>query len=537
VSFALLLWLGAGHQRVNAWDSAFLLDGGWRVFSGQRPHVDFYSPFGAVPSLVVALGMAAAGPKAAALGYGSALLLPVAGVWAWAVARRRFSALPALLFCLTVAFLLVGTHRLDLSWRATTYAMSYNRMGWALLALLVVQLFVPRRGPRSRRVELLEGLSLGLLLGILLFLKITYFGAAAGALALSALLYPRSRREWLAAAGVLAAVVLAMTVYLRFDLGAFVADMRMLAGAQDQELRLDAARRVLSLSAWSLAGLGLAASLAVLSLRARRPRPRWSAWGRPLAAVTGVAVMGLAVCSANQQAGRIPLFGVAGLVLLASLAPSTRGREARRPAPVLAATLGCLLLVLALFIPPLARDVAGVGYSVAWKALRASETPSGARIDAAPLRDLVLPPGPREPHERAATIARILARDPEVPGLTSFQYAAWVDDGLALLRRHAKPDSGVLCLDWFNPFPFALGAPSPRGDALAWHYGLLVDYRHRPEPERVFAEADLVMEPKRAVAPSTLEFKRNAYAETLQRDFVVREESALWTLYTRRPGR
>jgi hypothetical protein len=39
-------------------DDFFLLDNGWRIVCGQRPHLDFYSPHDPVTFLVVGMGLA-----------------------------------------------------------------------------------------------------------------------------------------------------------------------------------------------------------------------------------------------------------------------------------------------------------------------------------------------------------------------------------------------------------------------------------------------------------------------------------------------
>ena len=36
-------------------DNFFLLGNGWRIYSGQRPHLDFYSPWGPLTYLIVGL--------------------------------------------------------------------------------------------------------------------------------------------------------------------------------------------------------------------------------------------------------------------------------------------------------------------------------------------------------------------------------------------------------------------------------------------------------------------------------------------------
>src|SRR5260370_42113817 len=49
--------MGAVPTRLFGHDIFFLLDNGWRVINGQRPHLDYYSPWGPVTFLVTAAGI------------------------------------------------------------------------------------------------------------------------------------------------------------------------------------------------------------------------------------------------------------------------------------------------------------------------------------------------------------------------------------------------------------------------------------------------------------------------------------------------
>jgi hypothetical protein len=546
---------------VNAWDSAFLLDGGWRLLHGQRPHTDFYSPFGAIPLLIVTLGMALRGASAAALSLGYAIVFPFVTLWAWWIARRRLSAVTALLFAAMAGFLLVATHRLGSPLTSVTYAMQYNRLGWALLAMAALQLFArhsseagpaPATGaakPRWRKLSpgALDGASLGALLGLLLFTKVTYFVTAAVLLLLSALLSRplRSRAAgWAGTVAGFAVVLLAVGGYLRFDLASFLRDMRMLAGVQSLSSRLEALKNVLAPNLAPLILLGGALILAFAALLVSRQergtswwRPSASAWAFPLLGSAAMVLAGLVTCSANAQRTAIPLFAVAALTLTEELrhvmakgANTTLGRPARL---VPAAFLACALLSIYLIAGVLIPDAASVAYSSAWKAFRAERAPATARVDSLAMADLLLPPGRYESSSPQAVLQAIIKRPTEQASLTSLQYAVWLNDGLALLRPHLNADSRVICLDWINPFSFALGLPSPRGDALCWDFGLLVSDTHHPAAENVLRDATLVMEPKRPIAPFTESFKKRLLGAQLAAHFRVADQSTLWILYAR----
>src|SRR5258708_20645244 len=86
--------IGAVPTRIYGHDIFFLLDNGWRVINGVRPHVDYYSPWGPVMFLVSALGLTISGHSVDGIGYGNALMALFVGSWAFFLANDRLAASP-----------------------------------------------------------------------------------------------------------------------------------------------------------------------------------------------------------------------------------------------------------------------------------------------------------------------------------------------------------------------------------------------------------------------------------------------------------
>lgn len=546
VTLGMLFSFGCSHQWSCAWDSAFLLDGGWRLLGGQRPHVDFYSPLGAVPLLVVALGMLVAGPRGAALTYGPAIIFPWITLAAWWIARRRLPALPAIIFGSMVGFTLVATHYPGHPFHDTTYAAQYNRLGGALLAVLLLQVLLPPRSADSDSGSagaaiVLEGLCAGTILGLLLFTKITYFGMGMAAVALAGWSCFRLRiAAWLAMAGAGAAVWFCVMGYLGFDFAAFDADMKMLAAVQDPDFRIVALANAVR---WNRGPLGLLLVMTALLVRPMRranPDAELSSWLLTATmAVVGIFV-GLFIYSTDGISGMPPAFAVAALVLAENLRRRCAISAPLRPetfeqgfkyllAGALAACLAGVIVV---------HGSLSVAYSFAWHWLNADRLPATAIVESPTMGDVLLPPRADEAGlaDRDAVIAGILERDPEQPDPTSYQYACWTNDGLDLLRRHVDAESRIFVMDWVNPFSFALELPSPRGDALYWHAGRVFDEAHHPDADRVFAEVTLVMVPKRPIQPASKRALSQVYGHVLPSRFEPIDQSKLWTLYARRPS-
>jgi hypothetical protein len=113
-------------------------------------------------------------------------------------------------------------------------------------------------------------------------------------------------------------------------------------------------------------------------------------------------------------------------------------------------------------------------------------------------------------------------------------YAAWLNDGLALLARVHPAPGAVLCLDWDNPFPFSTGTKPVLGDQIAWHVGRYITLQYHPDARRLLDQAMVVMEPKESVLPVALVFKRTLFGEQLRAEFALAGESADWRAWLRK---
>jgi hypothetical protein len=154
-------------------DVIFFADNAWRVIWGQRPHVDYSSGLGPVTYLLSALGIKLAGGNLNRLGYGNVFAGVTIGIWAYALLVRRVSGLLAVAGAVMLCLLSLAPVQLGESFRLSTVAMSYNRQGYALLGLLIIESFPLRREAPARGLG--GALSTGALCAILLFLKANYF--------------------------------------------------------------------------------------------------------------------------------------------------------------------------------------------------------------------------------------------------------------------------------------------------------------------------------------------------------------------------
>ena len=98
-------FIGAVPTRICGHDIFIPLENGWRVINGQRPHLDFTSPFGPVWFLVSALGLTISRHSADGIGYGNAIVALIVGIWSFFLGKNRLASAPRLILSFFLAAL------------------------------------------------------------------------------------------------------------------------------------------------------------------------------------------------------------------------------------------------------------------------------------------------------------------------------------------------------------------------------------------------------------------------------------------------
>jgi hypothetical protein len=490
---------GAIHARLYGHDIFFLLDNGWRVLHGQRVHVDFSSGWGPVTFLLVAAGLAVSGGSVAAVSYANAIVALAAGLWCvWLAAGRSRTMMTVLCPCF-VALLAAAPFALGDVLTSTSHGMVYNRYGYALLTLLMLECFQPAAEDlQTTNRRWIEPALTGCALGILLFLKITYFLVALPLLGMSLLFRkPLGRRALAHAIGFLA-TALVFLAYLRFDVGAMSRDLLAAGAARSGSLGLRH-----GLAELLAGGIPRAVLLAAVTFRC------WRGWRYPLIAVLVVVVDSLLLLT-NAQMLCYPVTAAYSVVLLFSIKPGLRSSRL----PVLAAGL--------LAVPMVLMEIGGLGYGLVES--RANPDPPGVlRFESAQLRPLVL--------------YDVASDDIDNKYANGSEYVSSINDGIRLLTAHTSRVDKVTTLDMFNPFAFALGREPIRGGIAAAAYRYTLDDLHHPSPASFFGDASVVMVPKYPASPHLFyDGYRNIYEPALRKEFRLEAESSRWWLYRRATG-
>jgi hypothetical protein len=119
-------------------DLLIFLDGAHRIASGQVPNRDFHTALGPLVSYIPGAGYWLSGTLGGALPGGMALALVALAPAVAHILATRLRPVIALPFAAFLILVLAAPVNLGESIASLSFAMFYNRIGWAALAALLV---------------------------------------------------------------------------------------------------------------------------------------------------------------------------------------------------------------------------------------------------------------------------------------------------------------------------------------------------------------------------------------------------------------
>ncbi len=491
-AFGLLLAL-PGQTVTTAYlnDLFIFLDGAHRIASGQVPNRDFHTALGPLSFYVPALGYWISGSMGGAMPAAMAattvgLALPMVHILGSRL--RPVVAIPYGLFLLLIVA--VPTN-LGESIASLSFAMFYNRIGWAALSLLLVMYLQPEK-PRGGQ-SLLDALCAAVLALAMLYTKATY-GLVALAF-LGFMLFDARQRHWvLWALGLI--VVSALIIEAVWQSSLSHLEDLALAG------RVSGTRGIVDLS---LAFLRHLADYVILAIFAALVLWRTRSL-RDLLFFGICAGPGLIIQSQNSQPwGIITVFAGAAVATEILLRPRrVAGHESHR-----ILTQGAPLLLIAFLLPTSLHCFAALGVHSIAATARTGE-PFGL---------------PRFGELRLTTLW--------LPGDRTFMtdYLMSIREGAQLLSQLPVKPENVSVLDFANPFTAGLGLPPSRGDYAWLHWGRNINDVHHLPPEQLLGGVDVLMVPKAGINGIPL---RNLYGSYIREAFDPIRYTDLWTVYKRR---
>ena len=470
-------------------DLFIFLDGAYRITTGQVPNVHFHTSLGPLAFYLPAFGLGMTGRMASAMPVGMALVVLVLAVISAEVLAsrmRKVVALPLALFLLlgVAAPANTGEGVGDLS-----FAMFYNRVGWASLGLLLV-MYLPRRD--SKRRDLADAICATALVLLMLYLKITY-GLAE--IAFLVFMLP-DRRQWRWAATSLGSTVISVFI-IESLWGGSLSHLQDLRLASDVSGGVPAIRSLVDVVLRNLPDMAVyAIFIAVLLLLRRNVRD--------IAFVGFCAAGGVLIIEQNFQTLGIVTLGASAAVITELVFPS------RMPAAHPALGRGLPLLLAVLLLPPTATNATNLSIHAFY-----SFSGKGEEVPLPTFNDIRLVP---MWSQNQYDVFR--------------RYNASLEDGARALTSLEGPER-VAVLDFVNPFSAGMTLPPPAGDSAWYHWGRTLNREHHPEAEEYFADVDLILDPKAPIEAWTANGMRDIYSSYILEHFELATETGYWRIYRR----
>jgi hypothetical protein len=513
----LLLTPPTVFSREMTWDLLFNLEGAWHLWDGQELHVDVHDPLGVVTFGLTVIGfhLVGVGPRAFLVGETIYAGLMLAA--AICVLPRRLPLAAAVIATVYVVLLVLMPTNLGDPVDAYSFAMSYNRLGWSALTLLFLVLFL---SPRSDDQAWLDQAITFLLAMLLFYLKITYFGAAMGAIAASMLLCGHIRRRAVAWSAVLAAV--AIVAAAPFNVPYW---RDILAAVDTGAVRWDTLSEVkYVLNAKETAVLATELAGLLWLKRAGVSLDRF-------ASAVFIVGCGLFILSQNQQSGVVAVNLVVALLLFDSARAAViqtlrwHGPEAT-------------LLPAAILIPP-SIAIISMGASLLGYYIKASATEGTEVLETTNLGGLAVAAKP-------ADLIALFSGQPLAPGLlnkarlehpryelSQTEYMETIRDAADSLRwlltsNTSIAEPQVRVFDSVNPLPFMLSLSPPRGGALWFDTAF-----PWPPAEQALGFVDYVFVPKFPTESAVTRTALRHYGDYLARNFRRRIDTRSWIVFAR----
>jgi hypothetical protein len=502
---ALLLVLpGQTVATKNLHDLFSLLDGAWRVASGQIPNQDFHTVLGPLVHSLPAIGLRFSGSLGSAVPIGLALFLLLLAAPMAHVLGSRLRAAIALPFAAFLLLIVAVPINLGETVTSLSFGRFYNRVGWAALAILLVMHLRPAR-PAARQT-LLDALAAAALVLITLYTKATYAVAAAAFLLFT--LFDARQRRWAALALAIGAAGVLAVEAVWGSSREYVSDLHLTAtvsgavrgtGGQiaDHLLR-------------NLADFVLFALFAGLALWRSRAFRDFLFYGF-------CAVAGFLLINQNFQTwGIVSLY--AGAAVAAEVLARSEDRAEHRRWPL---GLGAPLFLLALVLPTIVHCTIALVMHAGIATARGGERiglPNHAGIRLVHLWTW-------GEHESAT------------------KYIAALQDGARVLADIDAKPGRVFVLDAVNPFPAALGIAPARGDSPWLLWGRTLDEQNFVPAEELLRDVRIVMEPKLAnpeIPPEQpnsargIAGLRQVYGAYIAANFDLVRETEHWRAHLRR---
>jgi len=491
----------AGVARTNVYSPDVLqfLANGWKCYNGLKPYHDYFPMLGSLQDYRTAAAIWLGKGSPEGIGYLSAIMVSLISLWSFAVLQSRMNRWVCLLASVTLGLLIANPTPLGRLVSEYSRAMEYNRLGYALVGFILLELFQAPRPTSGTGSRIFGSASTGLLLGVMAFHKPTYFVVAAGALLLAAAMGSVSRSRLLWTLGVAALSFGALYGYLRPGM-ALIAGYAGVSGSAAGQARLSPVRivgKILLYQAdfWALAAAGYFA---------RRRDDLGPAIWRPTLIAGFTFLAGICLLSTNAQDYGMPLTGIGLLIFLNQSVDSFSASTVKSDRRLAAAAA---LLAFVYWLGPVAKD--GMSLALAVKDKHDSAPPKA--------KDII-----------SGVPGRQIEYDQEED-----HWVVFVNDGIRLTAANTRPDECVVALSGEDPYAYFLDRkPCKGGQSL---YTNALGDLSKLSQQSLIGDPDVILAPK----PDTVDWKHGEslmvrFTPLLQSKYTPIGDSQFWTLYRKR---
>jgi hypothetical protein len=527
------LFIDKGYYDTMATDLFGFIDGIYRAHLGQVPHRDFSTVEGAIQFLVPAFFVDLGADLISSIRYYHVALLVLALCNVVYLQRTRIDNLVAIFLGGLIALALACKYNFGDSPFQVTEAMFYNRIGYVFLTLELI-LFV-RPKPDKKILTIADGAVVGLICGLLFYVKITFGVVALAFVFLNLLADCVLLRSKLTSLGVTLAAFLLVVIVIEVALGgrfSWYRDIRMaMLSDSGGNLRRHLIFHKLAVNAPEIV-VEIVSPFVILGLSGTKIKMYWVIYALAIASSSVL----LQMYSAQESVLFLPIAFI--IFAKSKLEGGSRFNALTGPPPYSLAMIFLSLFAMVTIGYPMLVNVvfASESFHHGDRLASTSSVLSSIRTQRPQASEpgILMSSQTIEMVESSAPLDGYMIARSSRPAhhfdLLSFpEVGFYLDEGLKAANSGCRKGSRIATLDFVNPFPALLGWPEGGGMIfVADKY--LMSQAHHLSDEEMFRQIDCVLIPKLQLGYGTRESLTDIYGPYLQANFVKTGETELWTV-------
>jgi hypothetical protein len=527
------------YSNTMAHDLYIFIDGAHRIVNGQIPHLNFTSGLGAGNFYLTALLEPFANNLYQAFLWQNTIFIILFMVLTFYVSISRLTFSLSVLLFLYVTSLLAVPSNIGDDGRISTFAMFYNRFGWATL-LLTFLLFIPGH-EKVKRQYIYDVSSISFILVFCFYVKITYFLAVFMLLIVGLALFPAALRfRAIGVALASSATVLLIELLVPGFTFAYLGDvakMRNANGGIEFDVIDSIYENIVAISFIFLAYLLVFSTPSLI--------PEGGVLKRFFLSLLFLLICIFIIENNYQYRGLPALFALLCAYVMVCISDSKAPNSIATERYIRAEhkISGLYVLAFLFSIPEFAERNGSLD-----RFYRYGKDPNLASYSfdiPAKMADHMIDEGSaalltsmiqgREDllQIRLKDYRNIFSEDRPRQEIYQSEYAYTIANGSALLSEVVTVygEGAVLTMDFSNPFSYLLDLAPADGDYLWFHDDKNISYDSFPEASELFLNIAYIMEPRYAANKTTYTMLSDIYRSYIAKHYQVIAENGLWVIW------